>query len=171
MEILTLLLDVLIGIIGFGVSAVVLILKLVLALIGGVIVGVKRKSLVAFFITLGFLLFFPWAIFFTPFIPSRKPKLDKSLRSHPDFRGKDPVVSSIMALSAMVAKADGQITKEEINLIKATISYEFNLTSEEINEYEGLSAAIHITVKTYIEIQKREEFKGMHCLLYQGCAV
>ncbi|OOB79079.1 MAG: hypothetical protein ATN33_01155 [Epulopiscium sp. Nele67-Bin001] len=137
MEFITLLLDVLIGIVGFGVSALVVILKLILALIGGIVVGVKLRSILAFAIAAGFLFFFPWAIIFTPFVPKRQPKLDKYLRNHPDFKGKDPVISSIMALSAIVAKADGQITKEEVNLIKATVSYEFNLSAEAMNEYEG----------------------------------
>ncbi len=137
MEVVTLLLDVLIGIVGFGMSLIVLVLKLVLAVVGGIIVAVKRKNFLAFWVAAAFLFFFPWAIIFTPFVPARRPKLDKSLRTHPAFQGKDPVVSSIMALSAIVAKADGQITKEEINLIKSTISYEFGMSPEDINEYEG----------------------------------
>ena len=82
---------------------------------------------------LGF--FFPWLVFIMPFIPRKMPKLAGDLRYHEAFRGRNPVVASIMALSAIVAKSDGSVSREEIKLIKQFVVKTFGLAYEELNDY------------------------------------
>ena len=82
---------------------------------------------------LGF--FFPWLVFIMPFIPRKMPKLTGDLRYHEAFRGKNPVVASIMALAAIVAKSDGNISREEIRLIKQFVVKTFGLSYDELNNY------------------------------------
>lgn len=82
---------------------------------------------------LGF--FFPWLVFIMPFIPRKMPKLPGDLRYHEAFRGRNPVVASIMALSAIVAKSDGSVSREEIKLIKQFVVKTFGLGYEELNTY------------------------------------
>ena len=82
---------------------------------------------------LGF--FFPWLVFIMPFIPRKMPKFTGDLRYHEAFRGKNPVVASIMALAAIVAKSDGSISREEIKLIKQFVVKTFGLAYEELNDY------------------------------------
>lgn len=82
-------------------------------------------------------LFFPWVVFFVFLIPAKVPKLHPSIRNHEAFRGLNPVVASIMALSAIVAKADGSVTKEEIQLVKKFVSQRFGVASTSLNNYEA----------------------------------
>ncbi|MEF9959440.1 MAG: DnaJ domain-containing protein [Niameybacter sp.] len=120
------------GILGFGVSIISFIFTLLIAMIVAGIAGYKRRNpliwgLIAFF--------FPWLIFIMPFVPQNYPKFSGTLRNNPAFRGKNPVIASIMALSAIVAKIDGSITKEEIDTIKQFVTRYFGIPREALNEY------------------------------------
>lgn len=127
-------LSLLMGILGFGMNIVWLFIKLILAFIVAGIATFKRRSGL-FYGVLTFL--FPWFILIMPFIPTKVPELPLNLRNHDAFKGKNPIIASIMALAASVAKADGSVTKEEIALIKQFIMARFNITKEELNTYAG----------------------------------
>lgn len=71
------------------------------------------------------------------YLPKKYPKLPKEIRQNPAFEGKNPVIASIMALCAMIAKADGNVTKGEIHFIKEFIKGQFGISNEEMNTYEG----------------------------------
>lgn len=80
----------------------------------------------------------PFPIFTTLlifYLPKKEPKLPRDIRNHPAFEGKNPVVASMMALCAMIAKADGNVTKEEIQFIKDFITGHFGMSKEAVNEY------------------------------------
>lgn len=82
----------------------------------------------------------PWPIsflmiLFVSYLPKKFPKFPKNIRSHSAFEGKNPVIASIMTLSAMIAKADGSVTKEEIRYIKNFIMTNFGIHSQEVNDY------------------------------------
>lgn len=81
--------------------------------------------------------FFPWIILIVFMIPQKVPKLSGHLRNHPDFVGRNPIVASIMALSAIVAKADGHVSKEEIQLVKTFVIRRYRLSNEDLSHYEG----------------------------------
>ncbi|MDA3730786.1 DnaJ domain-containing protein [Niameybacter massiliensis] len=120
------------GILGFGVSVISFIFTLLIAMIVAGIAAYKRRNpliwgIIAFF--------FPWIIFILPFIPQNYPKFSGDLRNNPAFKGKNPVIASIMALSAIVAKTDGSITKEEVKTIKDFVTKYFNIERERLNEY------------------------------------
>ena len=120
------------GIFFFGVSVVSFIITLFIALVVAGIAAYKRRSpllwgIIAFF--------FPWIIFILLFIPKKYPQFPVELRNNPAFKGKNPVIASIMALSAIVAKTDGSITKEEVKTIKDFVTKYFNIERERLNEY------------------------------------
>ena len=68
-------------------------------------------------------------------MPKKLPKLPRQLQKHPAFAGKNPVIASIMALCAMIAKADGSVSKEEIHFIKDFVRNYFGVGHEELNSY------------------------------------
>jgi len=126
------LLSIIQAILGFGFDVITILFKVILAFIVGGIVAFKgRNSLIWGLITF----FFPWVFFIVIFLPRKYPKFKSYLKEKEEFKGKNPVIASIMALSAVVAKADGSVSREEIALIKRFISSNFNISSEELNEY------------------------------------
>lgn len=128
------LLNLIMGILGFSMNIIFIFFKLILAFIVAGIATVKRRN--GFFY--GVITFiFPWFIFIMPFIPTKLPQLPIILRNHEAFKGKNPVIASIMALAAIVAKSDGNVTKEEIESIKKFLTTRFNITREELNDYVG----------------------------------
>ena len=131
--------DFILGIFGFGMSLIGWIIKFILAAIIGVFAYAKgRKGWVWFWAVL----IAPWIISIglavaTFILPRKYKKLPLDIRSNPAFTGKNPVIASLMALSAMIAKSDGNVTKEEIKFIKQFIVGSFNITSDEVNSYAG----------------------------------
>ena len=90
----------------------------------------------------GLTLILPWPVpIFTliimSYLPKKYPKLPKEIRQNPAFEGKNPVIASIMALCAMIAKADGNVTKGEIRFIRQFIKGHFGISNEEMNTYEA----------------------------------
>lgn len=121
-------------ILGAWMNLIGLVVKLVLAFVAAGIATYKRRSGLFY----GFITFlFPWFIIILPFIPRKVPQLPIQLRNEEAFRGKNPVIASIMALSAIVAKSDGNVSREEIALIKKFITSRFNISREELNDYAG----------------------------------
>lgn len=84
---------------------------------------------------LGF--FFPWLIFVVWLVPAKQPKLHQQIRQHEAFRGLNPMVASIMALSAMVAKSDGHVSTAEVKLIRQFVQQQFGLSAQQLNAYES----------------------------------
>ncbi|MGL5674846.1 MAG: DnaJ domain-containing protein [Cellulosilyticaceae bacterium] len=125
-------LNLIMSLVAFGTSIIWLFVKILLAFVAVGIATFKRRNGM-FYGILTF--FFPWVLIILPFIPVKVPQLPSLLRNNPAFKGKNPVVASIMALSAIVAKADGSVSREEIALIKDFISSQFNMTRESLNEY------------------------------------
>lgn len=68
-------------------------------------------------------------------LPKKLPKLPKHIRHHPAFQGKNPVIASIMALCAMIAKSDGNVTKDEVHIIREFVKNYFGISKEALNEY------------------------------------
>ncbi|WP_054740159.1 DnaJ domain-containing protein [Cellulosilyticum ruminicola] len=124
--------DVIGGILGFGVNLIFLFVRVILALVVGGVASFKGRSAFIW----GILTFiFPWVFLIIWFIPKKYPKLPRELRKNPAFEGKDPAVASIMALSAMIAKANGSVSKEEVRFIKDFIIGQFNISGAELNTY------------------------------------
>lgn len=118
----------------FGFNLISFIFSLGLALVIGFTMAAKGRN--------GFLwgiagFFFPWLIIVTMFIPAKTPKLHGTIRRHPAFVGRNPIVASIMALSAMVAKSDGHVSKEEIQLVRNFVQRQFAISSTQLNDYEA----------------------------------
>ena len=99
------------SLLSFGTNILSFTFSLVIAVIIGFTMMSKGRNGLLWGIA-GF--FFPWIILITFLIPAKQPKLHSSIRNHPAFKDKNPVVGSIMALSAMVAKSDGRVTREEV---------------------------------------------------------
>jgi DnaJ like chaperone protein len=125
-------LDFFYSLIGFGVDLFYIFFKLILSFIAGVIAAFKGRN------------FFLWAVitFFAPYLfiivlimPHKYPRFNSYLNDDEAFKGKNPVVASIMALSAIIAKADGAVSKKEILFIKEFIATNFNLSQSEMNDY------------------------------------
>lgn len=123
------------NIIGFGFSLISLVFTIIIAIIVGVIALFKRRNGLIWGI-IGF--FFPWIILVMPFIPKKYPRFPMHIKNNNDFKGKNPVVASIMALAAIVAKSDGSVTKEEIRRIKEFISNSFGIVGAELDSYAGV---------------------------------
>ncbi|MBU3810924.1 MAG: TerB family tellurite resistance protein [Candidatus Niameybacter stercoravium] len=122
------------SIFSFGFTLITMIFTIILAFVIAGIAAFKGRNPL-FWGILGF--FFPWIIFIMPFIPRKVPKFTGDLRYHEAFRGKNPVVASIMALSAIVAKSDGNISRDEIKVVKQFVVKTFGLSYEALNSYAG----------------------------------
>ncbi|ONI37675.1 hypothetical protein AN639_00825 [Candidatus Epulonipiscium fishelsonii] len=116
-----------------NIVGIFLIILLMLIAIG--IAHYKRRSKILFAIAV----YFCWPIIFIlPFIPRKGVKLPSHIRTLEAFKRKNPVISSIMALSAIVAKSDGNISKEEVSRIKHFVISNFNISLEELNNYSDV---------------------------------
>ena len=125
------------SILGFGMNVIFWMIKMVLVLIVGGTAYIKGRSgwLWAF---IAFIL--PWPFLFIILLgllywPRKSPKMPSHLKNNPAFQGKNPVIASIMALAAMIAKSDGNVTKEEVHFVKQFIIGQFGIPAEEVNHY------------------------------------
>ena len=122
------------GLIGFGLDLVSFVFRLFLAAIVSMVMSFKNRSGLLW----GALtFFFPWAFFLVFWVPKKMPRLDAKVRQREEFKGLNPVIASIMALSAMIAKSDGRITEKEILLVKQFVARNFRLGREELDRYKG----------------------------------
>ncbi|WP_305768538.1 DnaJ domain-containing protein [Candidatus Epulonipiscium viviparus] len=123
--------------IGVGVFNIfVLFFKVVIAFIGGSVIMYKRKSMLAFVIGAILIFMYPFLVLFAGLLPNKVFNLRKEIRTHPAFVGKNQLLASVFALSGIIAKFDGKVTKEEIRKIRVYIGDFFGLSSENINEYK-----------------------------------
>ncbi len=120
------------AILGIGFSLIAGLLRIVFAFIAGMIAVFKGRN---FLLWGAGTLFFPWVIFIIIFMPRKQPRFRSYISEKEEFRGKNPVIASILALSAIVAKSDGNVTKEEISIIKRFISSHFGISRQELNTY------------------------------------
>lgn len=120
------------SILGFGLDIIAILFKMMFAFFSGFIALLKGRN---FFLWGMGTLIFPWLFFIVLFIPRTYPRFQSYMVNKEEFRGKNPVIASIMALSAIVAKSDGNVTKEEISVIKRFISSNFRISYEELNSY------------------------------------
>ncbi len=122
-------------ILGFGLSIISVFFKLIFAFIAGMTALFKGRSFIFWGMAT---LFLPWLFFVVLLIPRKYPKFHSHIINKEEFRGKNPVIASIMALSAIVAKSDGNISKEEVLIIKKFISANFGVSYEELSNYGGV---------------------------------
>ena len=108
--------------------------RLIVAVAAGVIALFKGRN--AFFWGL-LTLIFPWAILILFFLPTKQYRVKSYLSAKPEFNNGNIVVGALMALAATVAKADGQVTKEEVNIIRRFVTQNFRIAPSELNRYEG----------------------------------
>lgn len=120
------------AILGFGMNLIFWIVRIILAIVVGAVASLKgRSGLLWGLLTL----IFPWTFFIIFFLGRKYPKFPSEIRNDAAFAGKNPAVASIMALSAMIAKANGSVSKEEIRFIKEFIIGRFNINGQELNNY------------------------------------
>lgn len=129
--------DFLMELLGLGMSLFLWLIKFALAGLVGAIAYFKGRNS---WIWAGLTLILPWPfpIFILIgicYMPKKYPKLPKEIRDEPAFKDKNPVIASMMALSAMIAKSDGSVTKDEIHFIKQFIAGHFGMSASELNSY------------------------------------
>jgi DnaJ like chaperone protein len=78
----------------------------------------------------------PWFILFLFFLPTKIPRVNSYLKNVEGFGDTNIVAASIMALSAVVAKADGQVTKEEVTVIRQYLVRVIGISPHDVNRYE-----------------------------------
>lgn len=132
-----LLLEIIGSILGFGFNLVIGFFKLIIVVVIAGITAYKGYSPWLFVIAA---VIAPWPITFLMvllmgYLPKKFPKFPTHISSHSAFEGKNPVIASIMALCAMIAKADGSVSKEEIRYIKNFIVGHFGISAQEVNDY------------------------------------
>ncbi|OON95254.1 MAG: hypothetical protein ATN31_11350 [Candidatus Epulonipiscioides saccharophilum] len=128
--------NLLFNIIGLGLSIITILFKLFVALLGGLVVLYKRKSVPEFIIAFIIIFLYPFLALFSVFVPHKIFHLRKDIRYHPAFVGRDPHIASVFALTGMISKFDGQITKEEIRKVRAYVGDFFGITAETIDLYQ-----------------------------------
>ena len=124
---------------GLGFSLILGIIKIVLVIILAAMAYFKGYNS---WLWGGLTLILPWPVpvltlILMSYLPKKYPKLPREIGQDPAFEGKNPVIASIMALCAMIAKADGSVTKSEVRYIRNFIQEHFGISSEELNTYEG----------------------------------
>ncbi len=126
------------GILSFIVSlftgVLQIVFRLIVALVAAGIAIFKGRNAFLWFAATFFL---PWAILFLIFFPSKLGRVKSYLSRKEEFKDVNLVVGSLMALTAIVAKADGHVNKEEISLIHEFAKQNFRLSKEEINRYDA----------------------------------
>ena len=136
--------DFFVGLLGLGMSLFLWIIKFAIAGLVAAIAYFKGRSS---WLWAGLTLILPWPIPILTligicYVPKKYPKLPKELRQEAAFKDKNPVIASIMALSAMIAKSDGNVTKDEIHFIKQFIAGHFGIGMSEINHYADRKSVV-----------------------------
>ncbi|ONI46191.1 hypothetical protein AN641_02135 [Candidatus Epulonipiscioides gigas] len=128
--------NLLLNLIGIGVGIVTIVIKLMFAFVGAFFVAYKRKNFLSFIITFVIIYMYPFLILLTLFIPHKIFKLRLEIRQDSAFIGKNSFIASAFALSGIVAKFDGKVTKEEIRKTKNYLGDFFGLSEAEITQYQ-----------------------------------
>jgi DnaJ like chaperone protein len=120
------------SIVGLSFDFISILFKLFLAFVAATTAFSKGRSAILW----GIITFiFPWTFLIIMIMPRKYPRFTSSLNDKEEFRGRNPVVASIMALAAMIAKSDGSVSREEVNLVKQFVSMNFRLSQEELRDY------------------------------------
>ncbi|QRN85914.1 DnaJ domain-containing protein [Clostridia bacterium] len=122
------------GVIGFGLDLISILFRLFLFAVVQVIMSFKNRNGILYGVAV---FFFPWAIFLLFWIPRKTPKLDARYKNMEEFRGLNPVIASIMSLAAMVAKSDGRVSESEILQVKQFVAQNFRISKEDLDRYRG----------------------------------
>lgn len=125
MEILNALFSLGANIVSFG-------FQLILGIIAGLIATSKSRSGL-FWGVLTF--FFPWLIIIVLMLPRKLQRFKSYLSAAEGFKDKNPAIASIMALTAIVAKADGHVSQDEVDTIRRFVLQNFNISSSELTTY------------------------------------
>lgn len=129
--------DLISSILGFGLNIILGLFKLIaVAIIAGIAYFKGYNPWL--FAIIAFIM--PWPItflcvFLIGGLPRKVQKFPSHIRHHSAFEGKNPIIASIMTLSAMIAKADGSVTKEEVRYIREFIVKTFGVSPSELNSY------------------------------------
>ncbi len=127
-------LELLNGLFTLGFNIVGFIFVMMLAMVAGMVASFKGRSGTLW----GFLtLVQPWVILIVFMLPRKLPKFRSYLKDEPAFRDVNPVIASIMALSAVVAKADGHVSREEVEIIRRYITQNFRISGSELSNYQA----------------------------------
>ena len=129
--------DFFVGLLGLGMSLFLWIIKLGIAGLVAAIAYFKGRSS---WLWAGITIILPWpfpilTLLGICYMPKKYPKLPREIREEAAFKDKNPVIASMMALSAMIAKSDGNVTKDEIQFIKQFITGHFGIGMSEMNAY------------------------------------
>lgn len=125
------------SILGFGLNVILGLFKLIaVAMIAGIAFFKGYNPWI--FAIIAFIM--PWpltflSVFLIGTLPRKIQKFPSHIRHHSAFEGKNPIIASIMTLSAMIAKADGNVTKEEVRYIREFIIKTFGISASELNNY------------------------------------
>lgn len=114
-------------------SVISIIFTFMLVIVAGVTATLKGRN--GFFWGIA-TIFFPWVLIVLFILPRKYPKFQNKMNQREEFRGKNPVIASIMSLAAIVAKSDGNITENEISTIKRFVQQNFRVSSEELKGYK-----------------------------------
>ncbi len=107
--------------------------RLIAAVVAGIVAAIKgRNPLFWGALTL----IFPLTILIVFFLPTKEYRVKSYLTNKREFQQGNIVVSALMALTATVAKADGQVTKEEVTIIRQFVMQNFRMSKMELNQYE-----------------------------------
>ncbi|MDF1618489.1 DnaJ domain-containing protein [Petrocella sp. FN5] len=139
------------GILSLGFTLITLIFNLVLAIIVIMIMTAKGRNGLLWGIAT---FFFPWMIFIVLLIPRKIPRFKSYLKDEPAFAGLNPVVASIMGLAAIVAKSDGHVSTEEIQIIRQYIAMNFQIAGSAFNAYEKAFNYGKIHPEAYVEFAR-----------------
>ena len=131
------LLEIIGSILGFGFSLFIGFIKLIIVIVIAAMAAFKGYN--PWIFAIGALIT-PWPIsfllvFLMSSLPKKFPKFPSHIRTHSAFEGKNPVIASILAFAAMISKADGSVSKEEIRYIKDFIIKHFGISAQEVNDY------------------------------------
>lgn len=122
------------GLFSVGFSIISVFFVIILALVAFATAWLKGRN--AYFWSI-VTLFQPWVIIILFLLPRKLPKFRSYLKDKPEFQDKNPVIASIMALSAIVAKADGHVSKEEVKLVQTFITNTFRISNNDLASYQS----------------------------------
>jgi DnaJ like chaperone protein len=121
------------GILAIGFDIITIVFRIIIVLVAALTATLKGRNGYFWGIVT---LVVPWIIILLFLLPRKIPKFRSYLKEDPAFKERNPVIASIMALSAIVAKADGQVSSEEVGLIRKFVATNFRISSEELNLYQ-----------------------------------
>ncbi len=83
-------------------------------------------------------LVFPYIVILYVFMPRKPVFLPWAIRRSEEFKGKNKIIASMMAVASIVAKHDGRVDADEVKLIRVFIRQRFGISGEELNSYKGV---------------------------------